>query len=361
MDGIEFYGLTCKKRGLSTGTIRALLQSVTQSSLKNYMHYWKLFSSFSAKKRTPNFVSVPLICEFLMDLYKKGVSSSTLNLARSAISFFTSNIISLKDSPVLVRLFQFFYRERPKQVRYLTYWPVEKLLKSLCTLHPASSLSLKSLTIKTLALVALSSSDRGQTLHCMNVEDMTETSNGIDFVIFGKLKTKRRTANPKVVSCVASDLENLSVCDYVKHYMERTASIRSELKDTGCENYNQLFLSWFTKQPVTKQTLARWLRIALEWADIDSKAYGAHSYRGAGLSYALTRGVSIAQIVAHGDWSSVRTFRRFYDAPDQGSSVGKIILNKVNSGKYKLCLKLQVSVTTRVAVSYEYSCFKYLE
>ena len=200
-------------------------------------------------------------------------------------------------------------------------------------LHPSAELNLKLLTIKTLTLIALSSSDRGQTLHLMKIDNVAESPTGIDFVIFDPIKTTKRVLKPKIISCITTENEALNVCHYVKEYMTRTSPLREEAVSKGNEMPKQLFLSWVTKKPVTKQTLARWLRLCLDSAGIDSKKYGAHSIRGAGLSSAYNHGASINQIIDHGNWTNTNTFHRFYNAPENDSNVGKIILNQYKGGK----------------------------
>ena len=72
--------------------------------------------------------------------------------------------------------------------RYLTYWSVAKVLNFLSKCQPASSLSLKQLTLKTIALIALSSSDRGQTLDLLDINNVEITDSGISFIVTKKLK-----------------------------------------------------------------------------------------------------------------------------------------------------------------------------
>lgn len=138
---------------------------------------------------------------------------------------------------------------------------------------------------------------------------------------------------PKTVECVTSDIDSLNVADYVTAYLNKTFTIRAKHVADGKNKPTQLFLSWATKLPVTKQTIARWLVIVLKLAGIDTAQFSAHSYRGAGLSAAYSNGASIEKIVAHGDWKSVDTFRSYYSAPDQDSTVGQIILNQFKSGE----------------------------
>ena len=154
-------------------------------------------------------------------------------------------------------------------------------------LHPPASLTMKQLTLKTVALLALSSSDRGQTLHAINVEQTDITSDSVVFIINSRLKTTRRIIKPKLVTCVVTDSPTFNVCDYIIHYMNKTLAYRAAEFTKGGVKPTQLFLSWATKRPVTKQTIARWLKLVLRLAGIQQ--YSAHSYWGAGLSNAFAR------------------------------------------------------------------------
>ena len=139
----------------------------------------------------------------------------------------------------------------------------------LSSWHPASSLDFKHLTLKTLALIALSSSDRGQTIHALNIEHTHVDRDAISFVVFDTLKTSTRNRKPQVVRCIATPTPSLNVCDYVLCYMNRTLAFRAALVRCGKPKPTQLFLSWKTKGPVTKRTLSRWLTTVLGMANID--------------------------------------------------------------------------------------------
>lgn len=273
-----------------------------------------------------------MICEFLLSLFNNGASCSSINIARSALSLFLCYNFNIKDNETIARLFKYFYKERPLKPKYFTYWPVKDLLNYLSELHPASELSLKYLTLKTLALVALTSSDRGQTIHLMDIENTALSEDGIQFVIFDRLKTTRRVIKPKVINCHSCDIPSLNVCDYVMNYMNRTLNIRSQCVKNGKPKPTQLFLSWASKSAVTRQTLARWLRTVLKLAGIDSDQFSGHSYRGASLSNAYKNGANITQIVSAGSWTNTETFKNHYLAPENDSPVGKIILNHFAKG-----------------------------
>ena len=252
--------------------------------------------------------------------FNSGLGSSYLNTMRSAINFFTLSSFDLENNVVVKRLFKFFFQSRPIKAKYSTFWPVSKLLAFLKSWHPMESLSLKQLTLKTIALLALTTSDRGQTLHKANIENMLFCEdNSVKFIIKEKLKTTRKILKPTIITCVSASEEEFNVANHIKFYIESTKSFR---KDN-----NYLFLSWKTKKNVTRPTLARWLKLVLKLSGIDTSLYGAHSYRGAGLSNAFYKGAPIHKIMVQGNWSDVNIFWSHYHAPPSDSHLGHIILN----------------------------------
>ena len=86
---------------------------------------------------------------------------------------------NLASHPALSRLFESFYKIRPTFPRYPVTWDVGKVLKYLATWHPPSSLTLKKLTLKTVALIALTSCDRAQTIHALRVDKVSVTPQGL--------------------------------------------------------------------------------------------------------------------------------------------------------------------------------------
>ena len=132
------------------------------------------------------------------------------------------------------------------------------------------SLSLKQLTLKTLALIALSSSDRGQSLHLANIRDIEISDDCIKFLIKSRIKTTRKTLKPSIVSCTSSTVPELDVAKYVSHYMSVTEPLRQE----GCI---QLFISWKTFKAISRPSLARWLKDVLSLSGIDTSIYKGHS------------------------------------------------------------------------------------
>lgn len=67
-------------------------------------------------------------------------------------------------------------------------------------------------------------------------------------------------------------------------------------------------------------TMARWLKIVLLAAGIDTKVFKTHSTRGASTSKANKLGLSVEQIMKIANWKSASTFQKFYNKPLENES-----------------------------------------
>ena len=76
-------------------------------------------------------------------------------------------------------------------------------------------------------------------------------------------------------------------------YMNRTITLPPKAVSKCLGKPTQLFLSWATQKPVTKETILHWLIMTLAMAGIDTAQFKAHSYRGAGLSGAHAKGATV--------------------------------------------------------------------
>ena len=318
IDGLAYFFQCCVKKGISSIVSESLVNSVGKETLAKYSRLWKYFAEWVNRKKLETDFSVNLICEFLLFKFNNGSSTSYVNSMRSAIGFFSLNCFDLENDIFMKRLFKYFYLKRPIKPKYNTFWPVSQLLNFLRKWHPIESLTMKQLTLKTVALLALTSSDRGQTIHLTKINNMTWDGGELKIVIKDRLKTTRRVLKPKIINVVTSELEEFNVLNYVKSYIERTKEYRQ------CD---QLFISWKSWKPVSKPTLARWLKMALKLSGIDTSKYSAHSFRGASLSSAFFKGVPIDKIVSAGNWKNVSTFKNHYCAPPYDTPIGEIILN----------------------------------
>ena len=226
----------------------------------------------------------------------------------------------------VVRLFNYFYKARPCFPRYTVTWDVGLVLNFLAQWHPKESLTLKQLTLKCVTLVALTSSDRAQTLHALRVDQTHVSTEGLVFVVPSVLKHSRRGSPATKVVCVEWDAPELNVAEYVLFYMSKTLKYRLKAyNDTGTD-IKQLFLSHRTGKPVKRASISRWIREVMFLSGVDVSTFAPHSTRGASISEATRRGASPAQIVAHGNWSSLGTYQRFYNREVHDTPVGRLVL-----------------------------------
>ena len=226
----------------------------------------------------------------------------------------------------VTRLFASFYKTRPVVPRYNVTWDLGIVFKFLAQWHPKESLSLKQLTLKTVALVALTSSDRAQTIHALRVDFTQFSDEGLVFVIPSILKHSKRGSPPTKVVCVKWDAPELNVEDYVLYYMQKTFKYRLKSWNKNKEDSKQLFLSHRTGRPVKRASISRWIREVMQLAGIDITLFAPHSSRGASISEATRRGASPQQILSQGNWTNLGTYQRFYNREVHDTPIGRLIL-----------------------------------
>ena len=288
-------------------------------------------------------VTVAVICDFLLFLFNSGsstgstYSSDALNSHRSALSFFLKlDFPDLGYDVRITRLFKSFYRLRPSFPRYVVTWDVGVVLRFLATWHPPSSLSLKQLTLKTVALVALTASDRAQTIHALRADMIESTPNGLEIVVLDRLKTSRRGHPPRVVTCVSWSDPALDVALYVHKYLDRVFKFRVRAVLSGSEKPVQLFLSHASGLPVAKSTISRWLKEVMSLSGIDTSRFLPGSTSSASASAACRRGATMAQILGAGDWTNFSTFQQYYNRTLGETPVGRLILESAVSSLFML-------------------------
>ena len=66
---------------------------------------------------------------------------------------------------------------------------------------------------------------------------------------------------------------------------------------------------------VSKDTIARWIKVTLGLAGIDGNVFKPHSTRAAATSAAKRKGVIVSDILNVAGWSNEKTFARFYNKP----------------------------------------------
>ena len=175
-------------------------------------------------------------------------------------------------------------------------------------------------------LIALSSSDRAQTIQKMRVDRCVCTARGVEFPIFERLKTSCHLRRPRVVICPRWSDPALDVEKCILDYMARTLTLRCKVVRQNKPKPTQLFISHMTGLPVARNTIARWLTNVMDLAGIDTTYFKAHSTRGASTSKAKSRGANPQQIINQGDWKNVTTFEKHYEREVTGPALSDLIL-----------------------------------
>ena len=326
--GLDHLVQSLSQKRLSEDVVSYLLRDVDASSIEKYQSYWDKFASWCDRRKVgPSDLSVNSVCKFLLHLYDSGLSASTLKFAKCSISFFLHESHGdIMCSHIISRLLKSFEKLRPTVPRYAVTWDVNIVLRYLSAWYPHSTLSLKQLTMKTVMLIALSSSDRAQTIQHMRVDRCVCTARGVEFPIFSKLKTSRHLRKPRVVICPNWSEPSLNVEKCVTDYMTRTLPLRWRVVRQGKPKPNQLFISHRTGLPVACNTISRWLTDLMALAGVDTSYFKGHSTRGASVSKAKRRGANPNQLVLQGDWTSVSTFEKHYDREILGPALSGLIL-----------------------------------
>ena len=227
-DGLDHLMQSLSKKGLSEDVISRLLKDVEAQSIKKYQTYWYKFSGWcNTRKISTDDLSVNNLCKFLIFMFDSGLSASSLKIIRSSLSFFLRESHNeMIENPIISRLLKSFEKLRPTVPRYVVTWDVNKVLKFLCSWFPNNKITLKELTLKTCMLIALSSSDRAQTIHSMRSDRCVCTARGVEFPIFSRLKTSRHLRRPKVFICPRWSNLSLDVEICVTTYKDRTLNFR---------------------------------------------------------------------------------------------------------------------------------------
>ena len=196
---------------------------------------------------------------FLFTLYNTGVSYSTLNTARSAIS----TIAKIEGSdfgtnPVVARFMKSVFETYLPTPKYNSIWDVSTVFKHLTKYYPNDTVSLKDLTLKVLMLLLLVSGEQGQSIHLLDLQHMKMEEDLCSFHVLQHIKTSRPGA-PHTWIKIARYPPDLSMCPYtcLREYIHRTQKLR------GTET--MLFISYVKPyKPVSRDTISRWTKATLK-------------------------------------------------------------------------------------------------
>ena len=213
-----------------------------------------------------------------------------------------------------------FESRRPKP-KYTKIWDVGVVLKHLSTLYPYDKLALKDLTYKVLMLILLVSSQRGQTVHSLDLKHLCVEEDKYLFDIDEHMKICS-PRNPNTRIEIARYEPDVSICPFtcLKAYINSTKVLRKD--------ETKLFVSYVRPhKPVSRDTISRWTKETLHLCGVDTKVFSAHSTRSASVSKASAKDVPVHEIMARAGWKSAETFHKYYNKPVvQENSVASAVL-----------------------------------
>ncbi|KAK3101242.1 hypothetical protein FSP39_002051 [Pinctada imbricata] len=312
-------------QGFSQRVTSLLLSSWSSGTNISYNSAWSKWNSWCSERAVnPLHAPLAVILDFLADLHAKGLYYSTINLHRSAISSCHVKVdgFQVGEHPLVKRLMRGIYRVSPPLPRYSHTWEVDKVLTYLKSLGPNISMTLKNLTLKLTMLLALTAAKRCSELARLDCRFMNFTRNeSVTFVLPGLSKSKKLNVSVTFHSFPSDRL--LCAVDCLNEYLVRTEQFR--LSDDS----DPLLLSFIKPHNSIKPcTVARWLRMVMKDAGIDTSIFKAHSTRSASSSKVHNMGVSTADIMKTANWSCQSTFTKFYmrNSVAKGDDFSKAVL-----------------------------------
>ncbi|WAR24858.1 hypothetical protein MAR_038527, partial [Mya arenaria] len=157
-------------KGLSKSASEIVIVSWRNTTKKQYDGYIRKWIHYFGQYENPIKPDVKYVINFLSDLFKKGLSYSALNTARSAISVFIKicSNIDIHDNDILSS-----FNARPALPKYQSTWDVNIVLNYL---HGLKTDTLSKLSQKLCMLFLLVTGQRCQTLHSIKLQDINISS-----------------------------------------------------------------------------------------------------------------------------------------------------------------------------------------
>ena len=313
---MSFMRRLYQNKGFSPQATNIILNSWRESSHQQYGTYiskWLLFCS--KREINPVRPSITMAVEFLTELYDLGLGYSSINTARCALSAIlecpSSSNSTFGQSVDVKRFMKGIFQSRPALPRYNKTLDVQTMLQYLSSMKDTKDLTLKDLSLKLVILVALTTVQRGQSLHLMDTANMVHEQNSLVFMLGSAIKQTKpgRSSSERTTKLTAYPPdEKLCVVRTCLIYLEKTKSLR------GTET--QLFITHQKPhKKASRDTIRRWIKQIMATAGIDVTVFKPHSVRAAVTSKAKLNNASTSDIMKAAGWTSTATFAKYYDKP----------------------------------------------
>ena len=293
----------------------------TKKLYSTYINKWLLYCC----ERGINVLepSIPQACRFLRGLADKGFGYAAINAARCALSLILpqKNGQTFGNLPQVCWLLKGCYEQNPPKPRYDSFWDVNQVFRLIKQWGPNKDLTLKRLSFKIAILLLLVSSQRGQTIINLSVQDMILEDTKVVFKM--KVLLKHNRLGDRLDTLVLQQFnqcKRLCVVRTVGAYLKATELVRG---------HDQLLLSFARPHaPISRDTLARWTLSIMRMAGVNVDKYKTHSTRGASTSAAKRLGVPLNLILKRASWKSEEAFAKYYnkDLDTDEGEVGRALL-----------------------------------
>lgn len=209
--------------------------------------------------------------------------------------------------PLVIKLMKGCYNSNPPQPKYSSTWELDDVFSFMKTQGDNCNLQLDVLSKKLATLLAIASWMRTSELASISKESIAITSTNVSFSLVTPRKTQ--SSGPlKTFSFSRFPDKQICLVDCLGIYLMLSDYLR------GPHNSGKLFVGLKApNNPVSGNSIGRWIKSYLTAAGIDTSVFSAHSTRSAAASNAQSKGVAIDSILKHGDWKRTSTFSRFYD------------------------------------------------
>ena len=298
--------------GVSERASKLISNTRRESSLSNYNSSWSKWTSWCGERKIDPFrCAIGKVLDYLSYLFDSGFEYRTTGCHRSAISAYHEYADNkpIGQHPHVCALLKWVSNQPPPQPRYVFICDIQTVLDFANCQRSECDLSDKVLTYKVVILMALSSASTASAIHHLDVRYMLRSEGKFVFT-FHKLHKSRKygKAPPSLEFCEYTEDRDFCVVTTLNEYIKCTYQRYAERRGS------QLLLSFI--QPyveVSSSTISRWIKEALKLAGIDVSIFKDHSTRAASSSKASKAGLSLADILERGSWSSNSTWQIFYN------------------------------------------------
>ena len=188
--------------------------------------------------------------EILIEYFKSGVGYS----ARSALKSIIKPVcnVPVGESPLACRLLKEVFNIRQALPRYVITWNVTKVFTFIKSKPAVTNCDLKTLSHRLAIILCLTTSQRAQTIKCLNLDYITISSDKVLLFMPETLKTTRPGHHLPPIELKTFKDSELCVVTHLKQYIKITAPFRNT-------NTNHFLLSFVQPhKPVSVKTLSRW-------------------------------------------------------------------------------------------------------